>query len=379
MAKLTVAGPKSLIQHSVDDFLPLTQGAFVRRRVPLLEYFGQDKRARQLCSGQPPHNRQIRMELKYMKLTSKSIVAYSLLLCCLSIGIAYGASNGEKVKVTGLITTRTGETLTMRTAAAGNVIVVLTDATKVQQPKGLGLRKKQMSVTVLIPGLKISVEGVGDAQSRVTAKTITFDPDNLQLAETIQAGLTPTQQDVQTNQQNIASNKKDIQGNQQEIAANQVNTAANKEEIAANREDIEANQQDIAATTKRFSELSEFDTKGEVNVNFAVGKSVISASDKTALSTLAKEAVGLTGYIIQVKGFADSTGNAAMNQQLSMDRAQSVIAYLIQGCNVPVRHIIAPGAMGTADPSATNETAQGRAENRRVDVKVLVNKGVAGQ
>jgi outer membrane protein OmpA-like peptidoglycan-associated protein len=80
-----------------------------------------------------------------------------------------------------------------------------------------------------------------------------------------------------------------------------------------------------------------------------------------------------------VKGFADSSGNAAMNQKLSMDRAQTVIAYLIQTCNVPVRHVIAPGAMGTADPTAPNETPQGRAENRRVEVKVLVNKGLAGQ
>jgi OOP family OmpA-OmpF porin len=313
-----------------------------------------------------------------MRQTSKSMVAFTVLLCCLSVGLAYGASNGENVKIKGLITTRTGETLAVKTADGGNVTVVLTDDTKVQQPKGLGLRKKQMSVTVLIPGLKISVNGVGDAQ-RVTAKTITFDADDLQLAETIQAGLTPTKHAVQANQQNIATNKQDIQTNQQNIAANQVQTAANKQQITSNQEQIEANQQDIEATNKRFSELSEFDTKGDVNVNFAVGKSVISTSDKTALSALAHDAVNLTGYIIQVKGYADSSGNAAMNQQLSMDRAQAVIAYLIQNCNVPVRHIIAPGAMGTADPTATNETAQGRAENRRVEVKVLVNKGLAGQ
>jgi OmpA-OmpF porin, OOP family len=311
------------------------------------------------------------METKYMK--------YSILLCCLSVGVAYGASNGEKVNVKGLITTRTGETLTMKTAAGGNLVVLLTDATKVQQPKGLGLRKKQMSATVLIPGLKISVDGVGDAQSRVTAKTITFDQADLQLAETIEAGLTPTRQGVQTNQQNIASNKQDIQTNQQDIAANQVQTAANKQEITANQQDIATNQQDIEAANKRFSDLSEFDTKADIKVNFAVGKSVISASDKAALSALAHDAVNLTGYIIQVKGFADSSGNAAMNQQLSMDRAQAVIAYLIQDCNVPVRHVIAPGAMGTADPTAANETAQGRAENRRVEVKILVNKGIAGQ
>ncbi len=300
------------------------------------------------------------------------MAAYTLLLCCFSIAVAYGASNGEKVNVKGLITTRTGETLTVKTADASNVIVVLTDDTKVQQPKGIGLRKKQMSVSVLIPGLKISVDGVGDAQSRVTAKTITFNQDDLQLAETIQAGLTPTRQAVQTNQQNIASNKQNIQSNQQDIAANQVKTAANTEEIAANREDIEA-------TNKRFAELSEFDTKGDLNVNFAVGKTLLSASDKAALSKLAHEAVNLTGYIIQVKGFADSSGNAAMNQKLSMERAQTVIAYLIQTCNVPVRHVIAPGAMGEADPVAANETAQGRAENRRVEVKILVNKGLAGQ
>jgi outer membrane protein OmpA-like peptidoglycan-associated protein len=315
----------------------------------------------------------------FMKTTSRSVVVFTVLLCCLSVGVTYGASNGEKVKVKGLITTRTGETLTIKTSSAGNVVVVLTDDTKVQQPKGIGLRKKQMSAAVLIPGLAILVDGVGDAQSRVTAKTITFDQDGLQLAETIQAGLTPTRQAVQTNQENISSNKQDIQSNKEDITANQVQTAANKEEITSNREDIAANQQDIEATTKRFSELSEYDTKGEVNVNFAVGKSTISAADKSALLKLAHDAVGLTGYIIQVKGFADSSGNAAMNQQLSMDRAQEVVAYLIQDGNIPVRHVIAPGAMGTADPAAPNETAQGRAENRRVEVKVLVNKGVAGQ
>ncbi|HEY6303089.1 MAG TPA: OmpA family protein [Terriglobales bacterium] len=266
----------------------------------------------------------------------------------------------------------------MKTADGGSVTVVLTDDTKVQQPKGLGLRKKQMSATVLMPGLKVSVSGTGDAQSKVTAQTINFDAADLQLAETIQAGLNPTQQQQAVNKANIAANQQGIQANKEGIAANQQQTAANTVQIAANQQQIDANQQEIAATTKRFSELSEYETKGDVTVNFAVGKSVVSASSKAALSKLAQDAVSLTGYIIEVKGFADSSGNAAMNEQLSMDRAQAVIAYLVQNCKVPVRHVIAPGAMGTADPAAPNETAQGRAENRRVEVKVLVNKGVAG-
>jgi OmpA-OmpF porin, OOP family len=303
-------------------------------------------------------------------------IGYAALLCCLAVGMAYGASNGEKAKVTGIITGRTGDTLTIKSMDAGTVTIVLNDDTKVQQPKGLGLRKKQMSATVLVPGLKISVDGVGDAQSRVVAKSITFSEDDLETAEAIQAGLTPTKQAVATNQQNIAANKQATQANAQGIAANQVQTAANKQQIANNQEQIDANQQEIQATTKRFDELSEYDTKGNAVVNFAVGSSVISASDKAALKQLAQSATGLTGYLISVRGYADSSGNAAMNQKLSMDRAQEVIAFLLQDCNVPVRHIVAPGAMGTADPAAPNETAQGRAENRRVDVKVLVNKGL---
>jgi OOP family OmpA-OmpF porin len=307
------------------------------------------------------------------------MAGYLVLLCCLAVVSAYGVPGSNNVKIRGLITTRTGETLTVRTQDGASVTVVLTDDTKVQQPKGLGLRKKQMSAAVLIPGLKISVDGVGDAQTQVTATTINFNQDDLQLAETIQAGLTPTQQQVQANQQKIKANQKDIQANQQGIKANQEGVQNNAQQIGANQEQIATNMKEIEETSKRFNDLTDYEVKGDATVNFAVASSVISANDKDALVKLAHNAVNLTGYIVEVKGYADSSGNAAMNQTLSMDRAQAVIAYLMQDCNVPVRHIVAPGAMGTSDPTATNETAQGRAENRRVEVKVLVNRGLAGK
>jgi len=67
-----------------------------------------------------------------------------------------------------------------------------------------------------------------------------------------------------------------------------------------------------------------------------------------------------------------------MNTKLSEDRARAVIIHLVQQGNVPVRHIVAPGAMGEYGAAAPNESKAGRAENRRVVVKVLVNKGIAG-
>jgi outer membrane protein OmpA-like peptidoglycan-associated protein len=132
------------------------------------------------------------------------------------------------------------------------------------------------------------------------------------------------------------------------------------------------------ATGKRFGDLTEYEVKGQVDVRFASGSARISEQDREALKTLAQDAISLKGYVIQVKGFTDSRGTAAMNQKLSMERAQGVIAYLIQTCNVPVYDVIAPGAMGETSPVAPNETKSGRAENRRVEVRVLVNKGIAG-
>jgi outer membrane protein OmpA-like peptidoglycan-associated protein len=270
-------------------------------------------------------------------------------------------AQGDKVKVKGLIIGRTGDAIVLKTTDGTNVTATLDDDTKVQQPKGLGLRKKQMSAAVLMPGLKVSVEGTSQDPTHVLAKSITFDADDLQTAEMIQAGLTPTEQRVAANQENIATN-------QQNIATNQQNIAANKATIDAS----------AAEASKRFADLSEYDTKDQLDIHFASGSSEISEADRAALTQLAHNAVNLTGYIIQVKGFADSTGSAAMNQQLSMERAQNVIAYLLQNSNVPVRHIVAPGAMGEAVPVASNETTAGRAENRRVEVKVLLNKGLAG-
>ena len=267
-----------------------------------------------------------------------------------------GAQNSEKVKIRGLITNRTGDTLTVK-AADGPVTIVLTDDTKVQKPKGLGLRKTQMSFIALIPGLKITAEGTRDTENRLVARTITFSGDDLKTAETIQAGLAPTQEAVETNKQDIA---------------------ANKVQIAANRERIGTNEQEIQQVSDRFSNLTEFDTKGETTVYFESGSTKISAKDQASLRDMAQGAAQLQTYLIEVKGYADSTGNASLNQKLSMDRAQEVVAFLIQNCNIPVRRVVAPGAMGVASPVATNETSQGRAQNRRVEVKVLVNRGLAG-
>jgi len=297
-------------------------------------------------------------------------------LIALFLVASVGAFGADKVK--GMITSRAGETLIV-TNQNEKVTVLLNDDTKTKDNTGLfGLDRDYMSAAVLIPGLKVEVEGMSDAQGRIVAKTITVDGDDLETAEMIQAGLHPTAEQVLANQKSIAANKKNVESNQQNIGRNAQNIQTNQRGIEANQQQIQENIKDIDANTTRFMALSEYDVKDQATVKFEVGSSKISAAHQEELQRLAQSAVTRTGYIVEILGYADVTGTAAMNQKLSEDRAKAVVAYLIQQCNVPVRHIVAPGAMGIYQPAASNETKEGRAENRRVEIKVLTNKGIAG-
>jgi OmpA-OmpF porin, OOP family len=300
-----------------------------------------------------------------------SLMASSLLLSVFAFG-------GDKAKVKGMIRSRTGETLIVK-SGDGDTTVVLTDDTRTKDDKGLfGLDKQYYSNVVLIPGLKVKVDGTSDDQGRVVAKTITVDGDDLETAEMIQSGLHPTAEQVAANMQTLEAHRGQLAGHDTQLAAHKENIETNQQNIAANKQQIEQNIKDIEENTQRFTALSEYDVKGEATVKFDSGSSKISAQDQETLKQLAQTARGLTGYIIEVTGYADSTGSAAINTKLSEERAKAVITHLVQQGSVPTRHIVAPGAMGEYGSAAPNETKAGRAENRRVEVKVLVNKGIAG-
>jgi OOP family OmpA-OmpF porin len=288
------------------------------------------------------------------------------------------AFGGDKTEVKGMISSRTGETLLVK-SSQGNVVVVLTDDTTTKDNKGLfGLEKQRMSNVVLIPGLKVDIDGTTDDKGQVVAKTITVDGDDLETSEMIEAGLHPTAEQVAANVKTLEAHSGQLSTHDAQLAAHKENIETNQQNIAANKQRIEQNIKDIEEHEQRFAALTDFDVKGEATVKFNVGSSKISSTDQEELKKLAETATGLKGYIVEVMGYADSTGSAAMNTKLSEDRAKAVITFLMQQGNVPIRHIVAPGAMGEYGAKAPNETKAGRAENRRVEVKVLVNKGIAG-
>ena len=305
----------------------------------------------------------------------KTIAVNLMALFFLASTFAYA---GDKAKVKGMITDRTGETLVVNSGGQ-TTTVVLTDDTTTKDDKGLfGLDKQHLSNVVLIPGLKVDIDGSSDDAGRFVAKTITVDGDDLEAAEMIQSGLHPTAEQVAANVQTLEAHSGQLASHGVQLAAQKENIETNQQGVAANKQQIEQNIKDIEENSQRFTALSNYDVKGQATVKFNVGSSSISAADQEELNKLAQTATGLTGYIVEVMGYADSTGSAAMNTKLSEDRAKAVVTYLIQQGNVPIRHVVAPGAMGEYGAAAPNETKAGRAENRRVEVKVLVNKGITG-
>jgi OmpA-OmpF porin, OOP family len=288
---------------------------------------------------------------------------FRVILAAAAFLLVFGMASAQNDQVKGVINGRSGATMIVQSQENGNVTVVLTPSTQVEEPEGI-FREKHLSMTALVPGLAVDVKGSFNAQNQLVASDVKFSGSALKTAEDIQAGLTPTKEKVQQNQQQIQADQQKLQQQQQQLTAEQQKIAANK---AA-----------IAAANKRFGELGDYNILGEVTVLFGNDKVTIDPQYKPQLLKLAQQAMGITGYVILVKGYASKVGSAALNQKLSTERAQNVANFLEQEGKIPLTNMLAPGAMGTSQQVAPDSTAEGQAENRRVVVSILQNKGIAG-
>jgi len=306
-----------------------------------------------------------------MKLHASSIQRIALKVAPASAALLLlcGLAAAQSTQVKGVINGRSGATMSVQTQD-GNVTVLLTDSTKVQEPEGV-FRKKNVSMAALVPGLQVDVKGSYNPQNQLVADAVTFKGSSLQTAQDIQAGLAPTQQQLEQTAAQVQEQQQQLQQQQQQLTAEQQQSAAHQAEIAAN-------QAAIAAANKRFGELGDYNILGEVTVLFGNGQVALEEQYKPQLLALAKQATGITAYIIQIKGYASTVGSATFNQKLSTERAENVTNFLLQQGGVPLTNMLAPGAMGTSRQVAPDNTAEGQAENRRVVVRILQNKGIAG-
>ena len=283
------------------------------------------------------------------------------------VGVAWLSTvvAAQSVKAEGLIKARNGETMILQTSESPKLVVLLTDNTQVGQVQGvLKARRKEMSMAALVPGLKVKVEGTYDNQNQLVAGSVSFTGDDLKQAQAIQAGLHETQKQAE-------QNKAELEKQNAELKAQNATLEQHQQQIASNKAAVDA-------AIARFGQLDDYYIFDELTVYFGNGKVKVDPKYNSQLVALAEKAKTINGYMIEVKGYASSAGSVDVNQQLSEDRANEVTKILIQQGHVSLTRMLAPGAMGESEQVGNNKTSEGQAENRRVVVRVLQNKAIAG-
>lgn len=298
---------------------------------------------------------------RYNRLKSAHFGALSLLVLALMT-----PSAADTIKVKGLIKARNGDTMVLETSDAPNLVVLLDDNTEVGQIQGvLKARRKQMSMAALIPGLAVEVEGNYNAQNRLVARLVKFKGNDLQRAQSIQAGMHESKEQLKQQQAELEQHYQALQAQQAQLTEHQSKLAAN--------------QAAIEAAVARFGQLDDYYIFDELTIYFANGKVKVDPKYTPQVLALADKAKKIEGYMIEVKGYASSLGSTELNQKLSEDRANNVTQILLQQAHVPLTRMLAPGAMGESEQVGNNNTtADSQAENRRVVVRVLQNKAIAG-
>ena len=285
----------------------------------------------------------------------------------------------DTTKVQGLIKARSGALLVVKPEGSPDVNVLLTNSTKVEQKQGVfKMRHKDMSMAALIPGLAIEAEGAYNPEKQLVATSVKFKGDDLKHAQAINAGMHETDARSRGNAAELEKQSAELQAQNAELQRHQEEMDAQKQKIAANQEQIAANKAAIEAAAARFGQLDDYYILDEATVLFANGKANLDSKYKPDLMKLADKAKTVNGFMIEIKGYASSVGSAQLNQKLSQDRASNVASFMIQQGQIPLTNLLAPGAMGESEQVGDDKTAQGQALNRRVVVRILQNKAIAG-
>ena len=316
---------------------------------------------------------------------------FSMLLVLASIFVLAGATvawaqdfnripDGQQVKkMKGVVTRRDSDSFRMRdvNGSGSETVVLLTPATTVKtQKKGLFGGGQSFGVSYVLKGLRVDVDGVGNSEGQLVASAIRFTDQDLRTAQAIQQ----TDQQTQENEARIAAAEANAQRLAGQIEENTAlaNEARAKAEAAQARADAAMKNAELA--NNRINGLDDYDPVRTFTLYFRTGSSVLTAKAKADIDAGAAwvRTQNTKGWMVAVVGFADTQGNTAYNRALSERRANAVIGYLVMKHNLPLQRLIQPFGYGDSNPVADNKTADGRAKNRRVEVRLLVNKGIAG-
>ena len=220
------------------------------------------------------------------------------------------------------------------------------------------------------------VEGRGSSNGELVAEKVRFNESDLRVARAVESRAAPLEDRATTTETKLSQveqNAQRLSGQLDELAA-VANTA--KGGAKAAQETADSAVAGVNATNDRISALDDYEPTTAFPSIFKRQLGLNKDSKATLDELGCPKALNSKGYVLEISGFADATGSVNRNRALSQRRADTVIRYLIENHNIPLRRIVTPYGYGETNPVAENNSRDGRAQNRRVEVKLLVNKGL---
>ncbi len=331
-----------------------------------------------------------------MKITTDTIVrlmTVAFVLVLAGVGNTYAAGSlatktepavrasvqDEVKKMKGVVIKRDPDSFTMSEATGGPATTVLLTAdTEVKShKKGVFRGSKEYAASYILRGLRLEVDGVRNADGTIVASRIRFDEQDLRTAQALKATLDPAEAEL--------NEKLRLQQEEQERLAGQITETqalaqSAKEDAAKSQAAAEKAQSTADYANNRINGLGDFDPIKTITVYFKTGSSVLGPQSKQAIDDAAAwvKTQDRKGWVMAVIGYADTTGSSQRNIDLSERRANSVIYYIVTKHKMPLNRLVQPFGYGQLEPVAENKTKAGRAKNRRVEIRLMVNKGIAG-
>jgi len=276
---------------------------------------------------------------------------------------------GQKYKIKGVVVSKDDSSFIVRDVTGVETKVILTSVSSIKTKGGFFGGSKATPINAIVRGLNLEVEGQGDTTGSLAATKVRFDKDDLAVAQSIESRVAPTEERLTQAEQNAER----VSGQIDELLA--VSNAARGGAKAA-QDTADAAITAVNATNQRITSLDEYVVQSTSTVNFKVNSAVLLPEAKTQLDEVATAALQLKGYTIEITGFASAEGSTAKNKALSQKRAQAVIDYLVETHNIPLRRIGTSYGFGELQAVADNSTQEGRIQNRRVEVKLMVSRGL---
>jgi outer membrane protein OmpA-like peptidoglycan-associated protein len=272
---------------------------------------------------------------------------------------------GTDVRIVGYILSRNGDSVLVRDETTDAIsLVMLNDDTRISTPSGeLNLGRRRQDVETLIPGLRVRVKGTGGMGGEAVASSILFHTSAQRVAEGVAAGTVDLK----------AFTDSAVTATTDTLAA-----ITNRAKDTLNAI-VDRARETVKSLNRRISDVNKFDLLQSRTVFFATGRWEILPDGQRVLDDMISASKAQNcGCSFEVTAFTDSRGHPLMNDMLSYRRAMSVIKYL-RDHGVDQSAIATPLGFGEMRPIATNESASGRAINRRAEVRLVVSRAALSE